>query len=183
MQGNLFKMKTKKSQLRIQEMAFMLVAVILFFVLVGLFAFSIFYYNLQKSARQIGEQRTLTSITNLADSPEFSCGKSKVNCVDFDKAMALMGNKNYENFWPFSSLEIVKLSAFNKNEKDMKKCNLENYPDCERLVIYDKKSLEESTIASFIALCRNEFENNNYQRCEIAKLVAGTDLTKFKKTG
>ncbi len=162
-------------------MAFMLVAVVLFFVLVGLFLFSILYASIQKEARLISEEKTLSLITNLADSPEFNCVSSKPNCVDGDKAMALINNNmNYKNFWPFSRLEIQKLSAFKKNKNNMVKCSMENYPDCERFVIFDKKVKNEITTASYIALCRVEIENEaNYQKCEIAKLIAGTEL----KTG
>jgi hypothetical protein len=174
--------KKIKSQIRIQEMAFMLVGIFIFFGLAGLFALSIVYSNIEKQARAIAEERTLSSITNLADSPEFSCsGYSKVNCVDFDKSIALSFNKKYENFWPFSSLEIQKLSAFNKSKNDMIICTTENYPNCERLIIYDKNVKNERRIDSFIALCRLETENSmKYQKCEIARFVAGTELVELK---
>ena len=168
-------MKQKKGQLKIQEMAFFLVGIILFFILAGLFVLTIFYTNLYKSATEIAEQRTLSSITNLADSPEFSCGKP--NCVDEDKLIALMNNKNYENFWPFSSLSIRKQKAFNKTEGELIKCNSGNYPDCDYFIIYDKKVKNERTISSYIALCRKEIENNQvYDKCKIAEFIAGTEL-------
>lgn len=171
-------LNSKKSQIRIQEMAFMLVGVFIFFALAGLFVLTILYSNIQKEAIRIAEERTLSSVTNLANSPEFSCsGYSKVNCVDFDKSIALIENKKYQNFWPFSSLEIQKLSSFNKTKGSMKLCTRENYPDCERLVIYDKNVENERTTESFVALCRIEIENYiNYQKCEIARFIAGTEL-------
>ena len=63
----------KKSQLKIQEMAFMLVAIILFFILVGLFAVSIVFKNIQESSQEIKEEKTLSVIENLAGTAEFSC--------------------------------------------------------------------------------------------------------------
>lgn len=163
--------------MRVQEMAFMLVAVVLFFALAGLFMFSFMYSGIKKSADQAAQDRTLSSIINLADSPEFSCGKSKPNCIDADKAIALMNNENYNNFWPFSRLEIWKSSAFNKSQKDMIKCTIQNYPDCERFVINEKNVKNEKIISTYVALCRNEVENTyNYEKCEIAKVVAGTEL-------
>jgi len=164
-----------KAQLKIQEMAFFLVAIMLFFTLVGLFVFSIIFSNLTKDASDIAEDRTLSSITNLADSPEFSCGEP--NCVDADKIMGLMQNNKYENFWPFSSLKVLRSSGFNKNESDLIKCTIANYPDCELFEIYDKNVDNERTISNFVALCRVEVENTYpYSRCEVAKLVAGTKL-------
>ena len=164
----------KKAQLKIQEMAFFLVAIVLFFILVGLFVFSIIFSNLSKGATQAAEQRTLSSITNLADSPEFSCGEP--NCVDADKIIGLMQNNRYENFWPFSSLKVLKSSGFDKTESEMIKCSVANYPNCDIFEIYDKNE-NERAISNFVALCRVELENTyNYKRCEIAKLIAGTKL-------
>jgi hypothetical protein len=165
----------RKAQLKIQEMAFFIVAIILFFVLAGLFVLSIIFSNLYDSATDVAEQRTLSSITNLADSPEFSCGKP--NCVDADKLISLMQNKKYVNFWPFSSLIVRKGQAFNKTEAEMVECSLSNYPECDAFNIYDKNVKNERTISSYIALCRKETENDFvYDKCEIAEFIAGTEL-------
>jgi hypothetical protein len=165
----------KKAQIKIQEMAFMLVVLVIFFILVGLFALSIFYLNLYKGAAVIAEEKALSAITNLADSPEFTCGKP--NCVDFDKAMVLSDNRNYENFWPFSSLKILKQSGFDKTESEMIKCNLANYPDCDLLIIYDKNINNEDTTKSFVGLCRKELEKTTtYDKCEIGELIIGTEI-------
>jgi hypothetical protein len=172
-----FVMKFQKGQLQIQQMAFMLLAVALFFVLVGLFIFSIIYSDVYKQANVASQERTLTSITNLADSPEFLCVGSEPNCVDSDKLIALMNHKSYANFWPFSSLRIIKLSAFNKRESEMKECTLSNYPNCESFVVFDKEIKNEIKTSSFVALCRKENENEYiYDKCEIAKLIAGTEI-------
>jgi len=168
-------MKQKKAQLKIQEMAFFLVAIVLFFVLVGLFAFSIIFSNLGKGATSAAEARTLSSITNLADSPEFSCGEP--NCVDGDKIVALMQNIKYEKFWPFSSLRVHRQTTFTKNESDWIKCTPTNYPNCDFFEIYDKNVKNERAISNYVALCRIELENDyNYKKCEVARLVAGTEL-------
>ena len=53
----------KRGQLKIQEMSFMLVAVILFFILVGLFVFSIIYSNIFKSATEIKIMRQAGKIS------------------------------------------------------------------------------------------------------------------------
>ena len=167
-------LKSLRAQLKIQEMAFMLVAIILFFILVGLFAVSIVYKNFHEQATQIEEERALSAIENLAGTPEFMCSLSKSNCVDADKLLALLGKKSYDNFWPFSSLSVLKSSGFSKDEQDWVKCNLQNYPDCDVFEIYDE-NVGERAISSFVALCRIEYENNgHYNKCEIAKLIAGS---------
>ena len=131
------KKKSKKGQLKIQEMAFMLVAVVLFFGLVMLFVLTVVYSNMYNQMNIINQEKTLTSLINLADSPEFRCVTTKSNCVDGDKVISLMNRSFYSNFWQFSSLSIIKSSAFAKNESEMIKCNWANYPDCDLIVIYD----------------------------------------------
>jgi hypothetical protein len=169
------KIKNKKAQLKIQEMAFFIVAIVLFFVLVGIFILSIIFANLSQSATDAAEKRTLSSVTNLADSPEFSCGKP--NCVDADKLISLMQNKKYENFWPFSSLRVLRGQGFNKTKDEMIECSMGNYPNCDMFVVYNKNVNNERTISSYVALCRKEVENGFvYNKCEIAEFIAGTKL-------
>jgi len=165
---------SKNGQLKIQEMAFMLVAIILFFVLVGLFAATIVYKNLKESATNIEEERTLSAISNLAGTAEFVCTGNRPNCIDEDKLMSLIGKKSYESYWPFTSLRIVKFSGLSENETEWIKCNIQNYPDCDVLEVYDKNQ-HKNEIGSFVALCRVEFEQNPYEKCEIGMLLAGSD--------
>jgi hypothetical protein len=176
------KIKLKNNaQLKIQETAFMLIALILFFVLVILFVMSIVYKNLYQKANDLAQERTLSAITNLAGTSEFICPGSKTNCVDEDKVMALKDKKSYNEFWAFSSLYIIKSSGFSKDEKEFKECNLGNYPDCDIIRIYDKGIKSETLISSFVALCRREYENNYpYEKCDIAKLIAGTEVKTIK---
>ncbi len=172
----------KKSQLKIQEMAFMLVAVVLFFGLVMLFVLTIVYKNMYSQTNLINQQKSLTSLINLADSPEFRCVITKSNCIDGDKVISLMNRTVYSNFWSFSSLSVLKISGFNKNESMLVKCNWANYPNCDLIVIYDKKVKNERSMSSYVAFCRKEYEKLDtytgytYDKCEVAKLIAGTEL-------
>src|SRR3989344_4901666 len=97
---------SKKSQMKIQQMAFMLIAVTLFFALVGLFITSVLFSGLSNSRALLEEKNAMLLASRLANSPEFSCGNafgtSRTNCVDFDKVMALKEQiKIYSdtNFW------------------------------------------------------------------------------------
>ncbi len=162
-------------------MSFMLVGVLLFFILVGLFALSILSLNLKKSADEISETRTLNSLVDLASSPEFSCVESRINCIDADKLMGLMKIPLYKNFWDFSSLQILKESGFEKSEKEMINCNEGNYvagyENCDRFIIFDKKIENEQKIGSYVAICRIEYENfYPYEKCGVGKLVVGREM-------
>jgi hypothetical protein len=168
---------SKKAQLRIQEMAFMLLAVFLFFTLVGLFALTLFYNNLNDSAFQIAEDRTLSSVTNLADTPELSCVAAKSNCVDSDKLINLVGKDIYGDLWPFSSLRVISFRGFEKDESELIECTKANYPNCDIFTVYDKEVKNERVISTFVALCRKHLENSyTYDKCETAKIIAGTEL-------
>ena len=91
--------------------------------------------------------------------------------------MGLIEKQSYESFWSFSSLNIIKFSGFNKSENNFIKCNLQNYPNCDIIKVYDKGGgVNENVIHSFVALCRREYENDYpYEKCEIAQLWAGTE--------
>ena len=170
----------KKAQLKIQEMAFMLVGVFLFFVLVGLFALSVIYSGVQKSATEIEEQKASVVVVNLAGSAEFTCGKP--NCVDGDKLVGMARNQDYRFFWPtFSSLRVTRKSGIDKireaeeteTSANLIECNLATYPNCDEYIIFDRE-YKETTISSFVALCRLEKDNTiKYPKCEIAKLEVG----------
>ena len=173
---------SKKGQLRIQEMALMLIAVFFFFTLVGLFIFAIVYANLQDSATKIAEDRTISSVISLSNSPELSCVASRSNCVDEDKLISLVGKTAYQNFWPFSSLKVYRLSAFDKDESELVVCNTGNYPRCDLFIVYDKNVANERSVSTFITLCRKELDNGyTYDKCEVAKIVAGTQLNRGEK--
>lgn len=172
-----------KAQLKIQEMAFMLVAVMLFFILVGLFVMSIVFTGLQDEATRIAEQKTLAVVTSLANTPELSCIAAKANCVDGDKLISLinLNDSSYENFWPFSSLKVIKQSGFGKDDDDLILCTYANYPNCELFEVYDKEATNERAVESFVALCRKDFENEKtFDRCEVAKIIAGTEFKRIE---
>lgn len=182
---NRFKQKNSKGQgqLQIQEMAFMLVAVILLFGLVAMFGMAIFNKSIFTQMNRINDEKNMMLITNLADSPEFKCVGSlisKSNCIDGDKVISLLNKSVYAKFWSFKSLYVLKSSGFNKKEDELINCNLANYPDCDIIkIIDDNKSQNIITTSSYVAFCRKIYEQVDsysgytYDRCEIARIVGG----------
>ena len=129
-----------------------------------------------KEANSLREFKTLSSVVNLANSPEFNCVDLRANCVDEDKLINLVDRKTYRNFWQFSSLRLIKNSASNKTDNEMIQCNIGNYPKCDEFIIYDKKIKNERLIQTSVALCRTEYDGDYYEKCEIGKLIAGTEV-------
>ena len=168
-------MKNKKAQMKIQQMAFMLMAITLFFILVGMFALTIYLSNLRGTASSLEESNALLLVSKLSNSPEFSCGNSfgdsKVDCVDSDKVMALKNkSKVYYDFWGVSKIEIIKI--YPKSSPQVE-CNSGNYPNCNVIKIIDKSDGTE--YPNFVSLCRKEISSSGdfSDKCEIAKLLVG----------
>jgi len=167
------KMKTK-GQVKTQQMAFMLLAITLFFVLVGLFAMVFGFAGIKESATALEEKNALLLVTKLANSPEFSCGNSfgtgNLNCIDGDKVISLMKNINkYENFWSkgVSNIEIRVIYP----EKQEKLCSLGNYPDC-NIIRVMSGNVSGYSAENFVSLCRKESNAGEvYNKCELAKLM------------
>jgi hypothetical protein len=167
----------KKGQLKIQQMAFMLMAVTLFFVLAGLFVMVFAYSGLKESATNLEENNALLLVTKLSNSPEFSCGNSYdtigTNCVDSDKLIAILGDmQTYEGFWgkQVSSVEVRKIYPANQTEKV---CNLINYPNCNVIRILSE-NITGTYLTNYVSLCRKDsYEGEIYDKCEIARILVG----------
>lgn len=166
-------MVDKKAQMKIQQTAFVLMAITLFFVLIGIFILVIRFSGLKESATELQEKNAMLLATKLANSPEFSCGEAfgnkKINCVDADKVMMLKENINkYSGFWDVENIEIIKIYPKLENEII---CTFENYPECNLISL---RSSENSGFSesNFVSLCRKELINGKISdKCELAKII------------
>jgi len=164
----------KRGQLKIQQMAFVLIALTLFFAFAGLFLLSFALSGIRESSTRIGEEGAFLLVTRLANSPEFSCGdsfdNSGSNCVDGDKVMMLKENsEKYEGFWgdEILNIEIVKIYP-----RDDTLCNQGNYPNCGILSVFpERKGFYKE---NFVSFCKKTSSGEKmYDKCEIAKLRVG----------
>ena len=161
-----------RGQMKIQQMAFVLMAITLFFVLVGLFILTYHLSGLKKEATSIGERSALLLVTRLANSPEFSCGRSfgggKINCVDSDKLMILKDKAGYNGFWGIAEIQVRKIyPAVTEQE-----CSLSNYPNCNKITVYTTNVEKGAPQSNFVTLCRKEISfGTSYDKCELAKIL------------
>ncbi len=167
----------KKAQMKIQQMAFMLMAVTLFFILVGMFVLVFSLSGLKESAIKLEEENAMLLVSKLANSPEFSCGEvygtGKTNCIDLDKVMAIKSiSGTYGSFWKdISNIEIRTIYPTKKEEV----CTQGNYPNCNLIKIHDKE-LQGNYKWTFVSLCRKEKTKRGYRdKCEIGKLLVSYD--------
>ncbi len=163
--------------MKIQQMTFMLVAVTLLFILVGVFFLSIRLYNLKKTATNLEEQSAMFLVSKLANSPEFSCGNafggSRTSCVDFDKLISLKYRVDEDSeLWGVAKIELRKVYPSDGNVV----CTESNYPDCNVLNILDKDVSTSPASSNFVSLCRKETNGNIiYDKCELAILMVSSE--------
>jgi len=162
-----------KGQMKIQQMAFMLMAITLFFILVGLFALTWRFAGIKESALALEEKNTMLLATKIANSPEFSCGNSfggsKLNCIDADKAMSLKENINYYiGFWGKNVNNIKIETVFPVEAR--KDCTLSNYPDCNVIDLFEKGT-QGLPYWNFVSICQKSTDEGRlYDKCVLGKV-------------
>jgi len=171
------KKMNNKAQMKIQQMSFMLIAVTLFFILVGVFFLSIMISTMRKTASSLEEKNAMLLVSKLANSPEFSCGNSfgtsMTGCIDFEKLISLQGRKeDYEDFWGVAEITIRKIYPSTGNIV----CDYSNYPDCDIIEIVDKNVNKQPANSNFVSLCRKETDGSIvYDKCELALLTVSSE--------
>ena len=105
---NKMTVKNKIGQLKIQQMAFMLVAVFLFFSLVLLFYFKISLGDVGKTARDLEIQKAEGMVEKLASSPELIF-EGRPNSIDADKLMVLKSERKFKELWDVNGIIIRKI--------------------------------------------------------------------------
>jgi hypothetical protein len=165
----------KRGQMKIQQMAFMLLAITLFFILVGLLVLGFKFSSIQEEASILNEKNALLLSTRIANSPEFSCGNSfgnsLTNCIDGDKFMMMKElSARYENFWgsvPNIIVEVV------YPIKEKVECDAQNYPNCNIMKLYNLE-MKEFYQPNFVSLCRKvDDAGKTLNKCELARIFVG----------
>ncbi len=154
-----------KGQLKIQEMAFVLVALMIFFAMISLVYFSLRISTLQSTAQDLEDEYAKEVVKKLTQTPEFSwnSGERCESCLDLDKAFLLKDRKSYQNFWELDYLMIEKVYPSGKGE-----CTKTNYPNCGSITIINgTKGIPTDT---YVSLCR--IENGKYPKCEMGRIYA-----------
>ena len=165
--------KRKKGQMKVQQMAFMIVGLVIFFVLVGLFVLNFAFSGLKTSKANLDEQRATLLVQGLAGSSEFSCGNAfgtgKVDCIDMDKIFALQNYaKDYAGFWGVGGIEIRKLYPLKDSSVE---CTSSTYPNCGHVTILASKTLGMDESA-YVSLCRKADNNGTlYDQCDLGELI------------
>ncbi len=156
--------------MKIQEMAFVLVALMIFFAMIALVYFSIKLTSLRDDALTLRDDEAKELVLKLAGTPEFSWTAFDCsNCIDSDKAFLLKNRKTYKDFWDLDYLRIETIYPIKNNGE----CNEGNYPDCSSITIINKTNKYGSPSVAFVSLCRQEIlGQSDYVKCEVGKIYA-----------
>ncbi|MBM3233355.1 hypothetical protein FJZ18_04280 [Candidatus Pacearchaeota archaeon] len=162
--------RSSKGQIKIQEMAFVLVALMIFFSVAIIFYISLNSADRKDKVLEQRENEVLETLRKLADSPELRWSDSHEECngcIDLDKAILLKDpqrNQQVRALWNMGALSLEVISPSRTGE-----CSIGNYPLCKTITLIN------STIGSriqyegaFVSLCWREQQS---RICEIGKII------------
>ena len=162
--------KTNKTgQMKIQEMAFVLMAIMIFFGIVAIFYIKISLSNLRGDVElQRGEEAN-ELVRKISGTPEFAFTAGECDsCIDLDKMLMLKERKSYQGFWNLDYLKIDVIYPLKSGE-----CSRGSYPDCGSITLINKTDDFGIPKSAFVALCRQEFKGSeNYVKCELGRISA-----------
>lgn len=150
-------------------MAFVLVAIMIFFALVAMIYFSISMNSLKQSAVDLRAQDAIETVRKLSSAPEFaftSSSRSCASCIDLDKVMALRNRTDYQNFWNLERLVIEKVFP-----EDSGECTPATFPGCGKITLIDK-STKYTSQRAYVSLCYWVNYKEGYVKCELGVISA-----------
>jgi hypothetical protein len=151
-----------KGQLKIQEMAFVLVALVVLFALAGLFFTSWRVHSLRGEVEALQEYGGGTLVRQLANTPELQ--GSCQGCISFDKAWALATLRiPLAEQWNVDYLSIQLLG----NEQS---CTAGSFPNCGSLSLVNGSAYGTAQRA-FAAVCYWD-ASLNQERCSLGMVFA-----------
>jgi hypothetical protein len=154
-----------KGQMKIQQMAFVLVALMIFFAIALLIFFMIRYSSLKEGVQDLREDDAREIVRKISAMPEFSFNQEDCSsCIDADKVLVLKNRTSYKDFWNIGYLQIEKIYPEAEGE-----CNRFNYPNCKTVTVISGENFGTASSA-FVSLCR--WEEREYFKCELGRVYA-----------
>lgn len=152
-----------KAQLKIQETAFMLLALAFLFALLFIFYSNYQVRQIYAEKNKLLEEQAISLLEKFMAMPEFSCLHG--TCIDEDKFAVLKNMTAYNDLWRgISKIQVVRI-----------------YPQREVLTVY-QKGKADITYSSFVSLCKTEqLEGYIWQNCALAKLLVSIEKAELKR--
>ena len=161
------RVNSSKGQLKIQQMAFVLVATMIFFALVFLFYATVRFSSLKGDVEDIRKENVLETIRKISSTAEFKWTREDCNaCIDMDKVLMLKDREAYQGFW--KNVPLLKIERVYPKYSGQE-CTAHTYPECDTITIIDESS-NVVAYKSFVSLCRYE-PSEKYYKCDLGKVV------------
>ncbi len=151
--------KNKKAQFKIQEMAFVLVAVIVLFGIVMIFFARFQLAGIQKSASELRKEQAIVTLHTIAAMPELRCSSGgEINCIDIDKLEGFMTVRNrYYFLWKNAYFSQVRIEQF--------------YPEGQEYILYVEPEQDSVSYSTYLPLCKQgKFD----YECTIGKITVSS---------
>lgn len=159
-------LEEERGQLKVQEMAFVLVALMIFFALVALLYLSVRSSLLERQAVVSSDERALEAVRHLAGTSEFSWGECS-GCIDLDKTFVLKEriakNASLTRLWDYDYLALESIYPATAGGE----CTPVTYPACNRTTILKTETYGVAQSA-FVTLCR--WDAQEQKICTLGKL-------------
>lgn len=166
--------QSSKAQLKIQEMAFVLVAIFIFFGLASLFFFTVGLGNLKQSVNDISSENAKQLAYQLASTPELSWSDETCsNCIDSLKTLIVKDHRDiYLQYWNLDYLVIETTYPEKQGE-----CALQNYPNCRTITLANRTDYYGTPATAYVSICRHEkvSSGGSYPVCEIGLIHASVE--------
>lgn len=157
-----------KGQMKIQQMALVLVGFVIFFALVAVFFTSFNLSSLGKRAEIVRQEQAQQRVSSLTGLPELIWTQdSCASCIDLDKALALKNSSMASLLWE-DNIAFVQIKQIYPIASE-RECSPETYLSCSRITLY-RTSATYTTEDSFVSLCRHTASG---KRCMLGKLLVG----------
>ena len=171
---DLHHVKYSRGQFKIQQMVFVLIAIIILFGIVSVFFVSIKFSSLHSDVENQKKEAVLEQVRKMAGTPEFvwTSSGSCAACVDLDKLILLKNRTSYKGFW--KDISLLKVSRVYPRYQT-EECTLLNYPDCNSITLVKGDNYE--SYESFVSLCRYD-GGIGQTRCEMGKIIMGFEPVK-----
>ena len=167
-----------RGQLKLQEMSFVLVALMIFFTLVALIFVSVRSSDLRERAQSLKEDAAREAVRKISGSPELLWAGC-AGCIDADKTLILKErvkkNPTEADIWQFTYLALEWVYPRRAGGE----CTSVNYPQCNTTTILRRAENYGVASSAFVTLCR--WDAIRGARCELGRVVAAGQEVKYGK--
>ena len=161
---------SKKAQLQIQQMAFVLVALLIFFSMAALIYFSIMITKMRADAGTLKEKEALELARATIGTPEFTfTARQCSSCIDLDKVLFISERPAYKTLWNLDYLIVKRVFPPPPNNAV---CTKINYPDCGQIVVIENKTATfgGTPPGVFVTTVRWVPDNGGYFKYELGRI-------------